>query len=174
MKKSFWKDVREYAIIMLMCILVQTQVFAQSKVPTGSMVPTIDIDNRLIINKIATKYKEPNRGDIIVFLKEKKVLLDEYWIKRVIALPNEVIDIKNGQVYIQGEPLEEDYTIGTTEVFGEGISFPYRVPAGHYFVMGDNREDSYDSRGLGAINKKDIVAIGAFKIYPFSDIGILK
>lgn len=76
------------------------------RICTSSMVPTIDIDNRLIINKIAIKYKEPNIGDIIIFFKEKKVLLDGYWIKVVIARSNEVIDIKNDQVYIQGESLE--------------------------------------------------------------------
>lgn len=109
-----------------------------------------------------------------MFLKEKKLPLNEYWIKRVIALPNEVVDIENGIVYIDGVPLEEEYTMGITASFVEGITFPYTVPNEHYFVLGDNRQHSKDSRFLGAIPKEDITAIGALKIYPFNDIGILE
>ncbi len=174
MKKSFWKDIREMGMIIGVFLIIQTQICAQSVVPSSSMEPTINPNDRLIINKLATKYKTPNRGDIVVFLKEKKLPLNEYWIKRVIALPNEVVDIENGIVYIDGAPLEEDYTMGTTLTFVEGITFPYAVPEGHYFVMGDNRQNSEDSRLLGAIPEEDISAIGALKIYPFNDIGILE
>lgn len=172
--KKISKDIKECMIIFFIFLFIQSQVFAQSKIPSGSMIPTIHVDDRIIINKLITKFKSPDRGEIIVFLKEKKMLIDEYWIKRVIALPNEVIDIKNGQVYINGNPLEEDYTIGITETFDEGISFPYIVPEGHCFVMGDNRENSSDSRLLGAISKQDIIAIGAFRIYPFNNMGLLE
>ena len=174
MKKSFLKDIREIGMIIGVFLLIQTQICAQSIVPTGSMEPTINPNDRLIINKIATKYKTPNRGDIVVFLKEKKLPLNEYWIKRVIALPNEVVDIQNGIVYIDGVPLEEKYTTGITATFAEGITFPYTVPDDHYFLLGDNRQHSKDSRFLGAIPKEDITAIGALKIYPFNDIGILE
>lgn len=174
MKESSWKDIKEGIAILAVFLFIQTQVCAQSIVPTESMVPTININDRLVINKLATKYKTPSRGDIIVFLKEKKMPLNEYWIKRVIALPNEVVDIKDGQVYIDSIQLEEDYAVGITKAFGDGIIFPYTVPEGHYFVMGDNREHSNDSRAFGAIFEEDITAIGACKIYPFDDLGILK
>lgn len=174
MKKQFLKEMKEYIVFLLVIIVIQTQVVAQSLIPSSSMVPTISVNDRLLINRLATKYKAPNRGDIVVFLKEKKFPLNEYWIKRVVAMPNEVVDIQNDKVYIDGIPLEEDYTVGTTEAFGFGITFPYTVPQGHYFVLGDNRENSYDSRGLGAIGEKDITAIGAYKIYPFNDMGVLE
>lgn len=109
-----------------------------------------------------------------VFLKEKKLPFNEYWIKRVIALPNEVVDIKNGVVDIDDIPLEEAYAMGITESFANGITFPYTVPEGYHFLLGDNREGSRDCREFGAIKEEDIIAIGGFKIYPFSDLGLLE
>ena len=174
MKKSFWKDIREMSLIIGIFLLVQTQICAQARIPSNSMVPTLNVNDRLIINKLATKYKEPDRGDIVVFIKEKKLPFNEYWIKRVIALPNEVVDIKNGRVYIDDIPVQEDYAMGITASFINGITFPYTVPEDHYFLLGDNREGSRDCREFGAVKEDDIIAIGGFKIYPFSDLGVLE
>lgn len=174
MKKSFWKEAKEIGAIIGVFLLIQTQICAQAVIPSSSMKPTLNVNDRLMINKLATKYKTPNKGDIVVFLKEKKIPFNEYWIKRVIALPNEEVDIKNGLVYIDDIPLEEAYAMGVTEELVDGITLPYTVPEGHYFVLGDNREGSRDSREFGAIKEEDITAIGAFKIYPFNDLGVLE
>ncbi len=169
-----WKELRELIMIVGVVVLVQTQICAQSYVPSGSMEPTIHPGDRLIINKLATHYKSVETGDIVVFLKERKFPLNEYWIKRVIGLPGQVVDIREGAVYIDGVVLEEGYTQGETYAILGEVTFPYSVPEGHYFVMGDNRERSRDSRYLGAIPEQDIVAIGGMKIYPFDAIETLK
>lgn len=174
MTQSFWKDIRDVVIIISIFFLIQTQICAHAKIPSSSMEPTLNINDRLIINKVATKYRAPNRGDLVIFIKEKKLPFNEYWIKRVIALPGEVVDIKAGQVYINAIPLEENYTLGLTQPFVNGIAFPYTVPEGSYFLLGDNREYSRDCRAIGAVKKKDIIAIGGVKIYPFHDLGILE
>lgn len=94
MKKSFLKDIEELGMVIGVFLIIQSQICAQAVIPSGSMEPTLNVNDRLIINKLATKYKTPNKGDIVVFLKEKKIPFNEYWIKRVIALPNEEVDIK--------------------------------------------------------------------------------
>ena len=171
MKKSKWRDIIEMGVFFGVCILLNTQVFGVARIPSGSMKPTINIGDVAAINKLATKYEDPSRGDVVVFLRERKLPQNEYWIKRVVALPNETVDIKDGHVYIDGALLEEEYAVGVTRISSYGIAFPYTVPENHYFLMGDNREHSEDSRVIGAINRDDITAIGAFKIYPFNDIG---
>ena len=171
MKKSKWKGIIEIGMLVGICVLLRTEVFGLAMIPSGSMEPTINIGDSAVINKLATKYEDPSRGDVVVFLKERKLPFNEYWIKRVVGLPNETVDIKDGHVYIDGVVLEEEYTVGDTMLDSDSIKFPYTVPENHYFLMGDNRKYSKDSRVIGAINRDDITAIGAFKVYPFNDIG---
>ena len=174
MKKSKWRDIIEMGVFFGVCILLNTQVFGVARIPSGSMEPTINIGDVAAINKLATKYEDPSRGDVVVFLRERKLPHNEYWIKRVVGLPNETVDIKDGHVYIDGVVLEEEYTVGDTMLGSDSITFPYTVPENHYFLMGDNREYSKDSRVIGAINRNDITAIGAFKVYPIDDIGVIE
>lgn len=121
--------------------LVASKVLVTSaKVPTGSMENTVMPGSRLIINRVVYAVSEPRRGDIIAFYypdDEKTV-----YLKRIIGLPGDTVEGIDGKVYINGEPLEEDYV---REMINSDFG-PYDVPEEMYFVMGDNRNDSWDSR----------------------------
>ena len=119
---------------------VSNYIVANAEVPTGSMETTVMAGDRIIINRLSYVSESPQRGDIISFYFPDDE--SELFLKRIIALPNEEIEGKDGIIYINGEPLTNDYTpIVSYDDFG-----PFTVPEDCYFVMGDNRINSYDSR----------------------------
>ena len=164
---------KEPILAVLAALLINQFLFMHTRVPTGSMETTIMPKDHLIVNRVPTYYREPERGDIVVFEGENEKL-----IKRVIGLPGEEIDLKDNIVYIDGEPLDEEAYINLSEVTSwepiYNVSFPFEIPEGYYFLMGDNRGNSLDSRYFGPVSKDKILAIGAFKIWPLSQIGPLK
>ena len=140
-----------------------------------SMQPTVYAKDMVIVNKFLYRFTEPERGDIIVFPSVEngeKV----YLIKRVIGLPGDKVDIQEGKVFVNDKELVEDYLdVETTSVSGQ-VSFPLTVPAGEYFVLGDNRMVSKDSRYLqiGTIPKSKIVGKASIRIWPFDSIGFIR
>ncbi|NLM04805.1 MAG: signal peptidase I [Clostridiales bacterium] len=138
-----------------------------------SMVPTLDENNFLMVNRFLYKRSEPQRGDIIVFKTNLKTNTgkDKLLIKRIIALPNDEILISDGDVYINGELLDEPY-LNTPYTSGEVHMI---IPEGKIFAMGDNRENSLDSRDevLGLIDMDDIIGKAFLRLYPFNKIGFL-
>lgn len=133
--------VKMFVVAFVVCYLLFHYVIINANVPTSSMSDTIKVGDRVIANRLAYIGKAaPKRGDIIIFLypdNEKEI-----YIKRVIGLPGETVEIIEGQTYINGEALDEPYL--KEEMLG---SFgPYEVPEGSYFVMGDNRNESSDAR----------------------------
>ncbi len=145
--RKFW-DNWDFVIIAAAVIVVITAlrmwVVLYAYVPTGSMKPLIPVDSRLLADRNAYRIEEVERGDIVVFHSEKTGL-EDHLVKRVIGLPGETVKIADGRVYINGEPLEENYTNGKTLPIDSRSEFT--VPEGHYFMMGDNRSNSMDSRG---------------------------
>ncbi len=152
-------------------------------IPSGSMLPTLQINDRLIIDKISYRVTNPVRGDIVVFNptaqleKEKdddgKQKFNEAFIKRVIGLPGDKIDVKGGKVYINGKVITEkyldeapQYNWSSTELTPDGI-----VPAGHYLVLGDNRNNSYDSHYWGFVPKEKIVGKATVRFWPINRAG---
>lgn len=110
-------------------------------VPAGSMLPTININDRVLVNKLAYMSKSPQRGDLIIFDPPEYLGLKDLFLKRVIGLPGETVQVKNGQVFINGNMLDEPYILEPMEYeYG-----PVVVPANSLFVLGDNRNNSYDS-----------------------------
>lgn len=137
-------------------------VIANAIVPTSSMESTIEPKDRIFINRLAYVSAEPQRGDIISFWYPDDE--SQNFLKRVIGLSGETIEGKDGEIYINGELLEEDYIKEKSYVdFG-----PYEIPEGCYFVMGDNRNDSLDSRFWQHkfVSKEKIVGKAVIKYYP--------
>ncbi len=167
--KHFIKEwVVPFLIAFIIYLLISKFVFQLVTVPTGSMINTIKIGDRLFINKMFD-IKKAKRGDILVFKSRE---LDELLVKRLIGLPGETVDIKsNGEVYINGSKLDEPYAIKST-----GVDKTFHVPEDSYFFLGDNRPSSIDARYWQNpyINKNDIKGKAIFRFFPFNRIGKLE
>ncbi len=160
-------------IALVVALLLKNFVFANAVVPTGSMLNTIEENDRIIASRLEYKFNDPERGDVIIFLYPDDYVagIETYYVKRIIALPGETVEIVNGVTYITDTDgnrfqLVEDYI--TTEE-PEGNFGPYVVPEGSYFVMGDNRNNSADSRYWVTTNFVDedlIIGKVKFKYYP--------
>ena len=144
MRKEVVSWVRMFVIVIAVVFVLTQFVIINVRVPSGSMENTIMTKDRLIGFRFSYWFDEPQRGDIILFsypVDEKQT-----YIKRVIGLPGETVEIRDGKIYIDGssEPLEEDYLKETWSWENDGYTF--KVPEGCYFVLGDNRNDSEDGR----------------------------
>lgn len=159
------KSKKNYILIafLVTIIFLRTFVLFVVKIPSESMVPTLNVSDRLIATKVYNPEKL-NRGDIVIFYsKEEKLLM----IKRLIGLPGDIVSIEDGRVSINGEEINEPYVYEKDNFNGR-----YRVPKGEYFFLGDNRSNSYDSRKWKNpfIKGEDIKGKAVLKIYPFKDI----
>ena len=172
-KKSIIKEIRDYVFLIVLAFalafLMNKFVYANAEVPTGSMIPIVQPGDRLIVNRLAYLFEEPQRGDIVMFIypdNEK----DNY-LKRIIGLPGEKVEIRDGLVYINDskKPLSEPYLNDPPN----GDFGPYNVPEGCYFMLGDNRDISQDARYWKNkyVKKEKIVGKVLFRYYP--DITIL-
>ncbi len=173
-KKSNKKSViREYVeafiIAFVLALVIRTFVVQAFKIPSGSMLPTLQIGDHILVSKFIYWFSEPERGDIIVFKYPKDKKRD--FIKRVVGLPGDTIEIKDQKVYINKKLLpEESYAYHYDPViqrdeFSPRDNFgPLKIPDDSFFVMGDNRESSMDSRYLGTL-KKDLIRGKAFIVY---------
>lgn len=161
------KTLREAIILILIAVVVFVglRLTIQSYIVYGpSMQPNFEDDQRIVVNKVVYKLHEPERGDVIVF---NPPFNDMNYIKRVIGLPGESVEIKNGKTYIytnDGEViiLDEPYTLETTNSSYEKQT----VPDGHYFVMGDNRNNSNDSRRGWMVPAENIIGKAWLSIWP--------
>ena len=165
----------------LLCVLCLTWlviafVGQRTKVDGSSMEPTLSDGDNLIVDKISYRFRDPRRFDIIVFPFKYKE--DTYYIKRIIGLPGETVQIDaEGNIYIDGELLEESYGREIIRADKIGIAAqPILLGEDEYFVMGDNRNNSQDSRTevVGNIRREDIIGRAWVRIWPIADFGILK
>lgn len=154
---------------VLVALVVRTFLFQAFSIPSGSMESTLEVRDRLLVNKLSYQFGELERGDIVVFLKPDD-LVSPYddLIKRVIGLPGEVVEGRDNQIFINGEPLAEPYLDEGTVISTFG---PEEVPADHVWVMGDNRSNSSDSRVFGPIDIDRIEGEAFFRYWPLPRIG---
>ncbi|KST62793.1 signal peptidase I [Mastigocoleus testarum] len=180
-----WNSLRENLIVigiaLLLAFLIRTFIAEPRLIPTGSMLPTLHTGDRLIIEKISYRFHPPKIGDIIVFLPPERLQRqgfekDQAFIKRIIGEPGKTVAIKDGTVFLNNEPLEENYIAEAPErpyPDRENPQFCQQqlVPTNEFFVLGDNRNDSRDSRYWCFVPKENIIGRAVFRFWPFDRIG---
>lgn len=151
-RDSIWREIIESVVLaVILAAVIRIWLLEPFYIPSPSMEPTLYPKDRIIVNKIIYKFRPPERGDVVVF----KYPLDPQrdFIKRVIAFEGETVEVRNNYVFINGKRLDEPYL--PHEIVADFE--PFRVPKNHIFVMGDNRNNSDDSRIWGPLNKKLLV-----------------
>lgn len=176
-KKNTWKELLSMlvyvGVVLILTFLIVHYVGQRTQVSGSSMYPTLNDKDNLIVDKLSYRFKDPERYDIIVFPFQYKD--DTYYIKRIIGLPGETVQIKDGIIYINGKVLEEDY--GRERMQKSGLAAEeIQLRENEFFVLGDNRNASMDSRepSVGNIKRENIIGRAFIRIWPLSKFGILK
>ncbi len=175
----------EWAIILVLVVgftfVLRTFVIQTFSIPSGSMLPTLHVGDRIIVNKLSYDFHDVHRGDIVVF-KRPPLESQNYsdLVKRVVGLPGETISSVNGKIYINGKLLSVNWLPPGPQDFTGPLASdahpqfnmpgPVKIPPGEYYVMGDNRTDSEDSRFFGPISKSLIVGRAVAVVWPVSRI----
>lgn len=158
--KIFLKEYVPYIVVIILVLLVKRFVVSPIKVNGRSMLDTLHHGDIMILNRIGYRFSDIKRFDIVVVDEG-----EEYIIKRIIGLPGEKVEYKDNQLYINDKKVKESYGSDITE------DFSYQVPKNSYFVLGDNRTNSMDSRVFGAFKKKRILGKTSLTVFPFSRFG---
>jgi signal peptidase I len=170
---------------LLIALLIKTFLFQAFYIPSESMTPTLQVGDRVLVNKLSYRLHDVNRGDIVVFEAPDDPNTDgvKDLVKRVVGLPGETIELRDGQVFVDGNLLEEPY-LARGEVTRPTQNFAGKceppdsestctVPADSYLVLGDNRDQSKDGRVFGPIRESDIVGRVFVRIWPLGDVRFL-
>lgn len=166
MEKKLWKEIRSDVLMVVIALaiglILSKYVIANAQVPSSSMETTVMAGDRIFINRLSYVFGEPQRGDIVTFIYPDDG--ETLYLKRVMGLPGETIQGKGGVIYIDGNPLEKDFT---QEISYDDFG-PYTVPEDCFFMMGDNRNDSWDSRYWKHtfVEKEDIVGKAVVSYFP--------
>ena len=166
-KELLWDYAKAVIAALAAAFIFRATVVGAFEIPSGSMIPTLQIGDRLLVDKLTYRFRKPERFEIIVF--EDPARADRDLIKRIIALPGETLEIRNRVVYINGTPLADAMYAHHTDPLWDRIPMrddygPVTVPPGSYFMMGDNRENSADSRVWGFLERDRIIG-HAFILY---------
>ncbi|MDX2212742.1 MAG: signal peptidase I [Oculatellaceae cyanobacterium bins.114] len=168
--KLWIESIKTIGLSLFLALGVRTAVAEPRYVPTGSMEPTIHVNDRVLIDKISYRFSQPQRGDIAMFSPPDILLqqnLRDDLIKRVIGLPGETVEVKDGHVYINNKPLQENYIAAPPE-YQWG---PEVVPPDSYLVLGDNRNNSYDSHFWGYVPRERIIGRAMLRFWPLDRLG---
>ena len=171
-KASILKDyILPVIIALAIVVAIRPFLLGMFYVPSESMVPTLEVNDHVVVTKLSYKMHEPERGDVVVFkypINEEQGLKEVDYVKRLIGLPGETLEIKDNTVYINETPLKESYLNAGTDMPNYG---PITIPEGMYFMMGDNRNNSSDSREWGFVSEEYLIGKAQFIYWPFAHIG---
>lgn len=175
--KSILKELMGWIVYIIIIVALAwgiiTFVGQRTQVSGSSMETTLSDGDQLIVDKISYRFRAPKRYDIVVFPYQYEE--NTYYIKRIIGLPGETVQIVDGYVYIDGQQLDEHY--GNEVMLDPGIAEePVTLGDDEYFVLGDNRNNSQDSRAanVGVIHRKDLLGRAWIRIWPLSEFGVIK
>jgi signal peptidase I len=180
---------RTIALSIVLALGIRTFVAEARWIPSGSMEPTLHGSpnqweaDKIIVDKLSYKFSDPQRGEIVVFAPTSELQKEQYqdaFIKRIVGLPGEKVELKNGKVYVNNKHLKENYvnqaestvvdvcTSGQQPPF---LSKPVTLPPDSYLVLGDNRNSSYDSRCWGVVPRENIIGRAIVRFWPLNNIG---
>ena len=176
------RTILEYVVLAVVAIavalLIQAFLVKPYRIPSRSMEDTLLVGDRVLADRISWRFSDPQRGDIVVFHPPGA---GPVLIKRIVGMPGDALSLRDGEVFVNGGRLAEPYVRRVdgrpepTEPFGTGLPWalqqPYTVPAGSYFMMGDNRTDSGDSRDFGPIARGQLVGRAFARYWPLGRIG---
>jgi signal peptidase I len=172
-ENSWLEAAKTLGISLILAFGIRQFVAEPRYIPSESMVPTLEVNDRLMVEKISYLLHPPNRGDIVVFWPPDRLkqmnpdLKKDAFIKRTIGLPGEKVEVKDGTVFINDKPLAEDY-IAAKPNYRWG---PEVVPENSYLVFGDNRNNSYDGHFWGYVPRQNIIGRAAFRFWPLPRFG---
>jgi signal peptidase I len=170
---------RDIVICLILVLLFRANVAEANYIPSPSMEPTLLVSDRIIVDKLSALWRPLQRGDIVVFFPPVAGEENRRWIKRVIGLPGDTIDISNGIVYINGQRLEEPYIKSTPPYSVRPVTLKTDDPAtkaneAEYYLLGDNRMNSRDSHRWGPCTRDRIIGRAVFRYWPILKMGLLE
>lgn len=173
---TFWQRTREnvqiIAIALALALFIRAFVAEPRYIPSDSMLPTLQVGDRLVVEKISYHFHPPVKGDIVVFDPPQQLQIQGYaknqaFIKRVIGTPGQTIEIHNGKVYVNNQPLKENYIAEPPNYQMDAV----KVPEDQLFVMGDNRNNSNDSHVWGFLPKQNVIGHACYRFWPPHRVG---
>ena len=185
--KSALETVDSALIAVVLVFLVIRPFLVQTFfIPSGSMLPTLELKDRILVDKLSYRFGHPETGDIIVFKAPPKASPQEPdFIKRLVGLPGDVLEVRDGSLYRNGKRLNEPY-LDEPEIWYQdkekqagmpiivnGGMLPFRVPKGMFFVMGDNRNNSHDSHAWGALDRNRVIGKAMLRFWPPKRMGLI-
>ena len=174
--ESFWYTIKDnvttIAIALLISLFIRVLIAEPRFIPSESMYPTLEIGDRVIVEKVSYRFGDVHRGDIVVFqpppqLQRQGYEANQAFIKRAIATEGDTVAVTNGVVYVNNQPLQETYIAQPPQY----DLVPVIVPQGTLFVMGDNRNNSNDSHVWGFLPKTNLIGHAVWRFYPLSRVG---
>lgn len=166
-KRELWNWLRDLSIALLLAMFIVVFVYQPVKVEGTSMLPALTDQERIFINKFVYHFEPIHRGDVVVFWYPLDT--SKSFIKRVIGLPGETVEIRGGHVYVDGREVREPYIL--PRYLDDSSYPPVRVPPDEYYVMGDHRDSSNDSRVFGPVPQRYIYGKAVFAYWPMTRFG---
>jgi signal peptidase I len=166
---GFWRflrDVLETLILAILLFLAINAVSARIRVDGSSMVPTLTDGQFVMVNRLAYKLGDPSHGDVVVFHYPRDP--EQEYIKRIIGLPGDTVEMNSGHVFVNGQRIAEPYI--AADARNTGV---WEIPGGHVFVLGDNRNNSQDSRNFGPVSVDELIGKAIFIYWPPTDWGLI-
>jgi signal peptidase I len=167
--RAFWELLHDLAVAVLFCFFLVTFVGQAFRVQGTSMLPLLEDGERIIVNKLVYRFRPIERGDVVVFWYPKDPSVS--FIKRVVGLPGDTVELRQGQLFVNGRRVEEGYI---SSRFRDDESHPQvRIKEGYYYVLGDHRNSSNDSRAWGEVPEKYIYGRAEMRFWPLSKLGVI-